>query len=294
MKNVNLLKVLLFALLTGFLAVIPAFYFQHTSVGLVLPFFATVTAFCALGELRISTTALLYAFFAHLIFLIAVTCNQNIIINKEVATWVGSSYSILFLLIGLFYKVKQLKNKDYDKNQELVGVGRLVLLLIFASAFCASCNQTQSKQFCSELSQECELQKDFVVIKILQNNGNGVDAYGTPLRLDEWYLHSTKSGAVLPLEWNGMESSCVTPPELEKVLAGEKSYSVMEKIKQYKVDTLQNFGLRQKGGGGGISQVITKAILLETDGYFDVFNNGKGKYVTFRKQKEIAENPVTE
>lgn len=157
------------------------------------------------------------------------------------------------------------------------------LFLVCGLLTLASCNQTQPKQFCSELSQECELQKDFVVIKILQNNGNGVDAYGTTLRPNEWYLHSTKSGAVLPLEWNGLESSCVTPPELEKVLAGEKSYSVMEKIKQYKVDTLQNFGLRQKGGGGGISQVITKAILLETDGYFDVFNNGKGKYVTFRK-----------
>jgi hypothetical protein len=98
----------------------------------------------------------------------------------------------------------------------------------------------------------------------------------------------------LPFEWNGLESSNVTPPELEKVLAGENPVSVLSRIKEYKIDTLTNFGLRQRGGSGGIAQVITKAILLETDGYFDVFNDGKGRRVTFRSQKESAENPVIE
>jgi len=208
------------------------------------------------------------------------------VFGKQFNMEVVANSLILNLIIWMVVSVTLLM---YHHNKSCVSV--ILCLIGFYSL--TSCNQTPPKQFCSELSQECELQKDFVMIKILRNNGNGVDAYGTPLLTNEWYLHSTKSGAVLPLEWNGMESSNVTPPELEKVLSGEKSYSTLYKIKKYKVDTLENFGLRQRGGGG-IAQVITKAILLETDGYFEVFNNGKGKYVGFRSQKETAENPVTE
>ncbi len=287
MKKVNLIKVTLFGMLSAFLAVISMF-FLWSSIGLVLTLFATISAIIATIELGVEIRMLsLLVVMVQVGFTMTNLMTTEPEINYRQGVLVSGSIAIITLFYGLIVAV--IKAKKFKNNNAII-----CIFIFGISLFLASCSQTPSKQFCSELSQECELQKDFVVIKILQNNGNGVDAYGTPLHLDEWYLHSTKSGAVLPLEWNGMESSCVTPPELEKVLAGEKSYSVMEKIKQFKVDTLENFGLRQKGGGGGISQVITKAILLETDGYFDVFNNGKGKYVTFRKQKEIAENPVTE
>lgn len=185
-------------------------------------------------------------------------------------------------------------NHSLTKNLHKMKSGNALICIFVLGIFfaLASCNQTPPKQFCSELSQECELSKDFAMIKIIANNSNQIDAYGTLLRLGEWYLHSTKSGAILPFEWNGMESSNVTPAELEKVLAGENLVSILSQIKKYKVDTIPNFA--PMNNGRAVTQVITEIILLETDGYFDVFNDGKGRRVTFRSQKETAENPVTE
>ncbi len=168
-----------------------------------------------------------------------------------------------------------------------------IIILFGILFFFASCQDIKLKQFCSELSQECELQKDFAIIKILQNNENGFDAYGTSLHLDEWYLHSTKSGAILPFEWDGMNPASVTPPELQKLLAGEFPVSNLKRIKTFKTDTIVNFTIPSKTTGATI-QVITKVVLLETDGYFDVFYDGKGRKVTFFSQKETAENPTIE
>lgn len=288
MKKSNLLHATLYGMLCAFLAVLSMFYLP-TSFGLILTFFATISATLCVTELGVPIRSyLLWAVALHFAYLFLIIAMSEInVVSYKIAVLFGAITSLFVLFSGLTIAV--VKAKKFKNNNAMI------CIFVFGISFIiASCNQKQPKQFCSELSQECELQKDFVMIKILQNNGNGVDAYGTPLLANEWYLHSTKSGAVLPLEWNGMESSNVTPPELEKVLSGEKSYSTLYKIKKYKVDTLENFGLRQRGGGGGIAQVITKAVLLETDGYFEVFNNGRGKYVGFRSQKETAENPVTE
>lgn len=287
MKKSNLLKATLFGMLSAFLAIISMF-FLWSSIGLVLTLFATISALIAIAELGVEIGML--SFMVILVqtgFTLTNLMPDAPVINYKQGVLVSGVISMMTLFYGLTVAVV--------KAKKMKSTNALICIFILGISFAlGSCNQTPPKQFCSELSQDCELSKDFVMIKIIANNGNGIDAYGTVLHTGEWYLHSTKSGAVLPFEWNGMESSNVTPPELEKVLAGENPVSILSRIKKFKVDTLTNFGVRHEGGIEGYTQIITKVILLETDGYFDVFNDGKGRRVTFRSQKETAENPVTE
>lgn len=287
MKKSNLLKATLFGMLSAFLAIISMFYLQ-SSIGLTITFFATVSAIICVTELGLPFKPyLLVIFIVHLGILTSFIYlfESGKSSDDKLIVIISGGIALFALFSGLTVAVV----KARVNNTRMFSIFVLGISLFFAS-----CNQTPPKQFCSELSQDCELSKDFVMIKIIANNGNGIDAYGTALHTGEWYLHSTKSGAVLPFEWNGMESSNVTPPELEKVLAGENPVSILSRIKKFKVDTLTNFGVRHEGGIEGYTQIITKVILLETDGYFDVFNDGKGRRVTFRSQKETAENPVTE
>jgi hypothetical protein len=68
----------------------------------------------------------------------------------------------------------------------------------------SSCdNNTQVKHyFCDSFVAECELEKDYQFVKVLSADPAFVDAYGNQLKVDTWYLRSTKSGQFIVANTN--------------------------------------------------------------------------------------------
>lgn len=133
------------------------------------------------------------------------------------------------------------------------------VLVVCLFSFLTSCVKKYSgNKDCSEVSRNCELSKDYAVIKII-DGGKAVDAYGSSLKNDWWYVYVTQSASLLALK----ES---TSNDLNVMLSGERSGYILTLVNQFKVDTIASFQLH---GRSGVSfQTVNKVVLLETDGYF--------------------------
>ena len=158
---------------------------------------------------------------------------------------------------------------------------KLFSVLIFGLVLLTACNSELPKQFCSELSQDCEISKDFVMIKVIQNNDSALDVYGRPLQQQKWYMYATQPGTIIDFEWND-NARCVTPQDLDVLVSGKEPTSILYKCKTLKVDTITNFPvyIYNTKQTSKVSQVITKIALLQTSGYCDIFNDGRGIKVT--------------
>lgn len=157
------------------------------------------------------------------------------------------------------------------------------VLVVCLFSFLTSCAKNYSgNKDCSEVSQDCELSKDFAVIKIL-NGGNAVDAYGALLENNRWYGYSTKSASLVKLRMGNPRE--VTDNDLNTLLSGERSGYILTLVKQFKADTITHFPLR--GNSYLAAQLVDKVVLLETDGYFFYEQMGSDKRITYEgRQKQ--------
>jgi hypothetical protein len=240
---------------------------------------------------KIKFSLIALAILAFVTTLVAVGIHYEFHIPWSIKLFAGS-FGILFamfIIVGILGKFGFYlpRHGPPPKNMNFLFLTCGILTL-------ASCNQTQPKQFCSELSKDCELSKNFVMLKVIQNNGSALDVYGRPLEQKKWYMYATQPGTIIDFEWND-NAKCVTPRDLDVLVSGEVPSSILYKCKKIKIDTITNFSVYVNNPKqvSSAAQVITKVALLQTNGYFDIFNDGRGIKVTYIEQKEITKNPAT-
>lgn len=273
MKKVNLLHATLYGMLCAFLAIISMFYLP-TSFGLTLTFFATISATLCVTELGLPIRSyLLWAVVLHFGYLLIIVMPGINVVSHKTAVLFGAIVSLFVLFSGLMISV--VKAKKFKNNTTII-----CIFILGISLFMTSCNQTQSKQFCSELSQGCEISKDFVMIKVIQNNGSALDVYGRPLQQQKWYMYATQPGTIIDFEWND-NAKCVTPQDLDVLVSGKEPISILYKCKKLKVDTITNFPVYSYNPNhtSAVSQVITKVALLQTR---STHKNERGRSIWFQ------------
>ncbi len=119
-----------------------------------------------------------------------------------------------------------------------------LLLVLFA------CNQTsKTPPPCRELSYDCEIQKKFMALKILEipKNFDCVDAFGDPLLVGKWYLRSNATQILFPLDYkNPNESNEVGVDELEKMsfpLNRDSQKTIKDKVQIHAGNTGSPLGI---------------------------------------------------
>lgn len=73
---------------------------------------------------------------------------------------------------------------------------------LIAIILLVACKPTQQKTLaCKEFSPDCELQKDYQLVKLLEQPGRTVlDCYGLSLTVNRWYLRSAKALSLIPID----------------------------------------------------------------------------------------------
>lgn len=150
----------------------------------------------------------------------------------------------------------------------------IFLLFIFGS-----CTPSQDKNYCKDVSLECEMQKEYVMFKVLEADTTYVDAYGHTLIEGVWYMHATQAGSILPFD-QGVGGKSVTQSDLNLYVEGKNVISILEWMDHYKLDTIQNWVVRNKFHQP--NGVVKKAAILESGGYFDFYRDGTVLNVTYR------------
>lgn len=156
---------------------------------------------------------------------------------------------------------------------------KVIKLVLLTIVLMAACNKKTTKQFCTEVSPNCERSKDFVMFKVIENKDFALDVYGRPLQEQKWYLYSTQSRGIIDFEWSDNALS-VTPSDLDKLISGGTPSSVLFKCKKFKVSEMGYFDVYFYNVHGD-KKKVTKIILFQSEGYFDLFHDGRGTKVTY-------------
>lgn len=98
------------------------------------------------------------------------------------------------------------------RNQMLLVILSVAVLLI-SGLFIFPINDKPVKiNACLKYDATCEMEKEYQVVKVLQNNPNIVNAYGKSLIEGEWYFYSKNARTLIPM---GYSSGHLNPNDLE-------------------------------------------------------------------------------
>jgi len=80
-------------------------------------------------------------------------------------------------------------------------------ILLIAIVALSSCNKEPKQLLCKEYDAQCELQKEYQFVKVLDvPDSNLIDGYGMPLIKNRWYVRSMKAKTLIPANQNPNES----------------------------------------------------------------------------------------
>lgn len=131
---------------------------------------------------------------------------------------------------------------------------------ICTTLFFNSCVKTR-KEYCTELSTQCEISKDYILFKIL-DAGEATDAYGKPLINNDWYAYVTKKGVFVPFYSN--MNNIINATELDNLIKKTGSFIHID----FKTDTFYRYVTIADVKKFDLE--TNKALMLITDGYFEL------------------------
>ncbi len=155
----------------------------------------------------------------------------------------------------------------------------LQLLFIATLIIFASCKQQPAKEYCVKLDWNCEKDKDYVLVKVLDSNSLMLDAYGQKLKKDKWYIYCTKPKTLVPYQFH-------SPSTDPNVFQSSDFYNA-EIHKYIRGNAVQLDTVRINSPVFDLEKQLTIEVVLLGDRYVELVNNGTGLFI-YPRQTAVA------